>query len=313
MELSLMLMGQIAAMVLIVLAGYLITKLGLMDGEQSRVISRVVVYVIVPCTLLNAFQTEFEVEKVEALAVSCVAAVLIHMLYLGLTWGLSRGERGLTPAEQGSIVYTNAGNLIIPLILGTLGSEYVIYTCPYMTVQSLLIWTHGQALMGGGKGLTVKKVVTNPCLVSIFLGLVLFFLHIQLPGALGSAVSSLGSCIGPMSMLVIGVLLAETNLKEAFSHLRIYWVIFLRLMVYPLLTVLLLLAVGRLWGRVDGNRILLVTLLCSSGPPAPTLTQLAQLFNNPESGYTSSINAVTTVLCAATMPVMILLFQLLSA
>ena len=227
-----------------------------------------------------------------------------------MAWLLGRGKRPLTPGEQASVIYSNAGILIIPIILHTLGSEYVIYSCSYLLVQNLMTWTHGQALLGGGRGLTVRRVVTNPCLCAIFLGLAMFLLGVGLPGPVGNAVASLGTSLGPVSMVVIGVMLAEVDFRQAFSHPPIYRTIVLRLAVYPLLAMGIVLGVGALWPG-DMTAPLTVTLLCSCGPSAATLTQMAQLYRHPESGYMSSINAVTTVLCAATMPVVILLYQLL--
>ncbi|MGE4276203.1 MAG: AEC family transporter [Lawsonibacter sp.] len=312
MELSVLLLGQILVMMVMVLVGVVMAKCRLVNGEESRIISRVVVYVITPCTLLDAFQTELDRNKLEGLLASFLAAVLIYAAFLGVTWLLSRGPHPLTPGEQVCVVYSNSGNLIIPIILNTLGSEFVIYSCAYLVVQNLMTWTHGQMLLGGSQKLTVKQVVTNPCMCGIFLGLAMFFLRVQLPNVLGSAVSALGACLGPISMLVIGVMLAEADLKQAFSSLAIYRVIALRLIVYPLLAGAILWGVASVWwGRGDVTGALTVMLLCAIGPSATTLTQMAQMYRNPESGYMSSINAVTTVLCSITMPVMIFLFQLL--
>lgn len=309
MELSLMLVEQILAMVLMAAAGFLIAKAGIITGEQSRALSKAVLYIAVPCTLVDAFQTDYDPEILGAFLVTLVIAVLIHGIFWMVCWLLDRTGRQLTPAEKVSVIYSNAGNLIIPIVLNTLGQEYVIYTCSYMVFQNFLLWTHGQRLMGGEGRLTVKKVATNPCLCAILVGMALFFLHIRLPGVLGTAVSSMGSCVGPLSMVVIGVLLAETDLKAAFSSPGIYRVVLLRLIILPLLVVALLWGVERLWGH---GRILLVSLLCAIGPAATMLTQMAQLYGSAESRYTSSINAVTSVLCAATMPPMIILFQMLT-
>lgn len=312
MELSLLLLEQILAMMVMVLAGFVLAKTKVLNGEESRIVSRVVIYILTPAALLDGFQTELDRNKLEGLLAALTAAVLIYALFLGGAWLMGRGRHALTPGEQVSIIYSNSGNLIIPIILSTLGSEFVIYSCSYLLIQNLVTWTHGQALLGGGQGLSVKKVVTNPCMCGIFLGLALFSARIQLPGPVGSAVTSLGACLGPISMLVIGVMLAEVDIKKAFSALAIYRVIALRLVIYPLLAGLILWGVGRSWpgsGNVTGA--LTVTLMCAIGPSATTLTQMAQLYGHPESGYLSSINAVTTILCAATMPVMIYLFQML--
>lgn len=116
--------------------------------------------------------------------------------------------------------------------------------------------------------------------------------------------------MAPLSMLVIGILFSELDLKRVLCQGRIYWVAGLRLLVYPLLSMAVLLALRVLWPHSDGDNVLLVSLLCAIGPAASAITQMAQLYHNPNSGYVSSINVLTTLLCAVTMPVMVLLFQL---
>lgn len=308
MELSLLLLKQILSMTVMVLAGWIMARRGLLNCEESRIVSRVVIYILTPAALLDGFQTELDTNKLEGLLASLIGAVLIYAVFLGGTWLMGRGRRPLSAGEQACVVYSNSGNLIIPIIINTLGSEYVIYSCAYLLVQNLLTWTHGQVLLGGSRGLRVKTVVTNPCLCGIALGLFMFLMGLRLPGPVGGAVSSLGACLGPISMLVIGVMLAEADLKRAFASPAVYRVILLRLAAYPLLAALILWGMVQVWpGEVTGA--LTVTLLCAIGPSATTLTQMAQLYENPESGYMSSINAVTTILCAVTMPVMIFLFQ----
>lgn len=312
MELSLLLLEQIVAMVIMVLAGFTLARAGLLNSRESQVVSRVVIYILTPCALLDGFQTPLDRGKLEGLLVSLVASVIIHAIYFGGVGLLCRGRHPLTPGEQASVVYNNCGNLIIPIILHTLGSQYVIYSCAYLLVQTLAMWTHGQMLLGGSQGLTVKRVVTNPCICSIFLGLVLFLMGVVLPGPVGSAVSSLGACLGPISMVVIGVMLAEVDFRKALTNLCIYRTLALRLGVCPLIAIGVLLVVGRMWSGGEVGPALTVTLLCASGPSATTITQMAQLYRNPESGYLSSINAVSTVLSAATMPAMMFLYQFLA-
>lgn len=65
-----------------------------------------------------------------------------------------------------------------------------------------------------------------------------------------------------------------------------------------------------LWPHSDGDNVLLVSLLCAIGRRPPPSLRWPQLYHNPNSGYVSSINVLTTLLCAVTMPVMVLLFQL---
>lgn len=308
MEIGMMLVNQIAAMAIMVLAGFGLAKRGLLTGEQTKVISAVLLYVIIPCSLIDAFNTRFEPEKVQGMLVSLLLAVAVFALFLAV--GTLLGKRGFTPGEVCCLIYSNCGNLIIPIVTGVLGAEYVIYSCAYMLVQNLLTWTHARMVLGGEADLTVKKVVTNPCVLSILVGLVLFLMRIELSGPLGGAIEGLGGCIGPLFMLVTGVLLAEADVKGALSSRWTYLVLGLRLILLPLSVMGLLWAAGQLWADPRRNGVLMVLLLCASGPPATTLAQIAQMFGSGESRYISTLTAVSTVLSAVTMPVMCLLLQM---
>lgn len=309
MQISLMLINQIMAMALMVLAGFALAKKGLLTGEESRIITKALVYVIIPCSLVDAFGTAFDVGKLEGMVVGLLLAVLVYVIFL--TGGWLMGKRGFTNGEVCSVIYSNSGNLIIPIVTGVLGTEYVIYTCSFMLIQNLLTWTHAQMKLGGEAELTVKKVLTNPCILSILGGLALFLLRLRLPGALDTAVSNMGACIGPLFMLVTGVLLAEADLKAAFASRRTYLVVLIRLIVYPALVLALVLVAGQVWDHPQKNGVLMVILLCASGPPASTLAQLAQMYESGEARYISALTALCTVLSAVTMPVMCILYQMM--
>ena len=230
--------------------------------------------------------------------------MIIFGFYFLITGALSRPPVRLSAGEQASIIYSNSGNLIIPIVYGTLGPDYVIYSCSYMAIQNLLMWSHGKHLMGGGSGKNVKELLGNPCMISIFLGLILFFLRVRLPDALGTAVTSLGSCLGPLCMMVVGVLMAEMDLREVMLSRQVWRTALLRLILCPLAAVAVLVVVCRFWQGSDAIPILTVVLLCATGPSASSITQMAQLYRSPENKLVSSINAMTTLLCAATMPLM---------
>jgi len=309
MELSFLLVEQILSMVLMALAGFVIGRLKLVTEEGSRALSCVCIYLVVPCSLITSFGGgERDGRRLEALAVSLAAAAVLHGMYLILNWLLSRGSRGLGREEQVMVMYNNAGNLIIPMVQSILGREYVLYTSPYILVQNLFMWTHGQRLLGGAEKLTVKKVLSTPAIAAILAGLFLYGTGIRLPGPLETAMTGMAGCMAPVSMLVVGLLISDLNLKEVLLSRRVYWVAVLRLIFYPLLSMGVLLVMGRLWQNRDGVNVLTVILLCSIGPTASATTQMAQLFRNPKGGYVSAGNVVTTLLCAVTMPALATIF-----
>ena len=211
--------------------------------------------------------------------------------------------------EKASLIYSNAGNLILPLVTAVLGPEWEIYATSFLCVQMILIWTHGQSLMRGQAGINWKKILLNLNLIAIAVGLILFFARIRLPELLGDAVGSMASTIGPVSMVMIGMLLGSVKWKSVFSGQRIYLIVALKMLVFPAAALVFLKLLASAAPVADAQTILLISLLAVITPSASTITQMAQLYNR-NAAYASAINVFTTVVCIVTMPLMVLLYTL---
>lgn len=118
-----------------------------------------------------------------------------------------------------------------------------------------------------------------------------------------------GSAIGPISMIILGMLMAGMNFKKILGYRRLWLVTALRLVGIPLAAVALLKLSGLAHLVPDGQTILLVSLLATCTPSASTITQMAQIYGK-DADYASAINVVTTLLCIFTMPLMVALYQL---
>lgn len=310
MELSLLLAENIAAMFLMGLVGYVIVKIKILKEKDSKVISKIIVYVILPCVIVNAFQMEYSADKMKGFLIAIIASSLIHAIMIPLTRALS-GPLHLNAIEKASIVYSNAGNLIIPLVAAVLGAEWVFYTCAYIVVQTLLMWTHGKMVICQEREKNFLKILNNPNLIAMFLGLLLFLLKITLPPVIGTCVAGFANMVGPASMLVIGMLMGNVDMKWVFCQKRPYFICFCRLIVIPLITIFIF-RILLIWNlSIDMREILLIVLLAASAPVATTITQLAQIYDK-DSNYASIINAMSVICCIFTMPLMVFIYEYLS-
>ena len=131
MELSLLLMQQIIKLFIMIFMGYMIVKVGILKSEDSRVFSAMVLYLIVPCVIMNAFQVEYSPEKASGLFLAFLLLMLVTLPAVNLLGRLLK----LNEVERMSVYYSNAGNLIIPLVTFILGEEWVLYACVYMSIQ----------------------------------------------------------------------------------------------------------------------------------------------------------------------------------
>lgn len=301
MEISILLMEQIAELFLMILMGYIIVKTGLLKGEDSKVISKIVLYLVIPCVIINAFQVDYTSEKVKELLLVFAASVLLQVILLAAVWGVGKVLK-LNEVEMTSIYYSNSGNLIVPLVTFILGKEWVLYGCVFMSVQLVFLWTHGKNTISREGKWDWKKIVFNINMISVFSGVVLFFTRIRLPEIVNQTLSSVGS------MIVTGMLIAEMNLKSIFENVKVYFISFLRLVVIPVISLMILKISGLMNIHSDGKKLLLIVFLAVITPSASTITQMCQVYGN-DSKYASAINVMTTLLSIVTMPLMVLLYQ----
>ena len=308
MQISLLLMEEIIKLFVIMFMGYAVVKSGLMKSSESNSVSVIMVYLVIPCVILNAFQVEYTPDVQKGLFLACAAAVAVHILFLLLT-AILKKPLHLDVIERATIIYSNAGILVIPLVQELLGQEYVIYSSAYIAVQLILIWTHCKNMLCEEDKLEWKKVLLNVNIISIIAGVVLFIFRIQLPSGAQDVLNMMNNMIGPLGMLLAGMVIAEVPLKTVFTRKRSYLSAALRLFIYPVFVLELMKVIQTFASIQDSKQILLTVYLASITPACATVTSMAQLYDK-DAAYSSSLYVLTTLLSIATMPVMVGLFEM---
>ena len=309
MNISILLMQQIVQLFLMIFMGYLIVKTGLVRDDDSKVLSKIILYLIVPCVIINAFQVDYTTDTVKGLLIAFAASVLTQVVLL-IVISAAGKLLHLNEVEVASVYYSNSGNLIVPIVTFILGQEWVLYGFVFMSVQLVFLWTHCKKIISREASYDWKKILLNINMISIFIGVVLFFTKIFLPEIIGNTLASVGTMIGPASMIVTGMLFAGMNLKQIFANKRVYFITFLRLIAVPLIALVLIKLSNLASFSADGNKIILIVFLAIITPSASTVTQMCQVYGN-DSKYASAINVMTTLLSIITMPVMVMLFQMI--
>ena len=309
MELSLLLIQQICQLFIMIFFGFLLVRKKKLTTQESKVLSILLLYVVSPCAILNSFMIDFTPDKLMGLGLAFLGAILVHIIFIPLANVIAK-VTGFTPIEKATIIYSNSGNLIIPLVGAILGKEWVLYTSGYMVVQTILLWTHAKNLVCNEKTYDLKKIFFNVNILAIVVGICLFVFQIQLPDILVGTMEKIGGMIGPIAMIVIGMLIGDMDLKDIFKEKRTYLITFMRLVVFPLFVIVIFKFTGLTHITADANHILLITTLAASAPPAAMITQFAQLYNK-HPGYASVMNVMGVIFSIVTMPLMVMLYQIL--
>lgn len=289
--------------------GYAVVKAGLMKSSESKSVSVILVYLVIPCVIIKAFQVDYTPDVQKGLFLAIAAAVAIHILFLLITIPLKKIFQ-MDVIEQATSIYSNAGILVIPLVQELLGQDYVIYSSAYIAVQLILLWTQGKNMLCEEEKLEWKKIFLNVNIISIIAGIVLFLFRIKLPAGVQDVLGMMNNMIGPLGMLLAGMAIAEVPLKSIFTKKRNYLSVALRLLLYPVLGLLLMKAIQIVVNLENSSQILLTVYLACVTPACASVTSMAQLYDK-DAAYASSLYVLTTLLSIVTMPVMVYLYEMM--
>lgn len=289
------------------LLGFMLVKLKIVKSKDSSVLSKISLYLLMPAAIINSFDVKISPHIMQGVVLAFAAAISIHILFLVLDFVYRKTFKG-SGVERASIMYPNAANLIIPIVSYVLGDEWVIYSCAFMSVQIAFVWTHGIQLFSKNK-INIKKILLNINIIAIAVGALIMLAGIRLPMFAKNVISPLGNMLGIVGMIIAGMLAAEVNFKKMLANKRLYLVLAMRLIVYPIIVLAVLKCVQMGINIANEDKILLITYLACITPSAATVVQLAQV-NNSDADFAVSINIGATVMCIVTMPVFVALYQM---
>lgn len=184
----------------------------------------------------------------------------------------------------------------------------MIYSSAYIAVQLVLLWTHCKGILCHDEGIDIRKILLNVNIISIAIGLILFITRISLPTDVQDTLDMMGNMVGPLGMLLAGMVIADVPLRDVFADRRSYLSAALRLLVYPILALALMKLIQSFGSAADSKSILLTVYLASVTPACATITSMAQLYDK-DAPYASSLYVLTTLLSIITMPIMVGLFE----
>lgn len=303
MEAALTIFYQIIKMFAMMAVGYVLYRKRIVSDDTTRVLSNILLMVTTPATIIASFNQTFSFEKLEGLMISFLLSFIIYTIQIICAELLFKKEKRV---EKLAVSFSNAGFLGIPLVTGLLGIEAVFFLSAFIASSYVFTWTYAVIMMSGDKSnATIRKVLTNPCIIAMFIGLIIFFLPVKPFTPIMEAVSTLGSMTTPLAMLILGAYLAKTSFVEMFKNKTVYWVSFYRLIFVPLIIFIVLCFVPN-----EYEMIKKIMLISASAPVATLIPIFSQMFSR-DVRLGAQIVSLSTILCLITMPCFIYLSEII--
>ncbi len=290
---------QTVIMFLYMAVGFGMYRAKLVTKEGSASMASLLLYVIIPVVLVQSFQVEYTAEKARELLSSSLAAVVLLLAAMLISHLCFRKN----PVNDFGTAFSNAGFMGFPLITALLGKEAIFSVAGFVALINVLQWTYGQYLLSGDKAdLSLKKIYRSPILLAFLLGLLLFFTRIKLSPVLSGTMSGIAAMNAPLAMIVMGVYLAQLDVKAAVCNLQLYFASAVRLILIPLVSFVLL------YFLLPGLTPTMKTALyiAAMAPVGSNVAVYAQK-QGKDYSYAVGLVCMSTLLCILTMPLLIFL------
>lgn len=226
---------QMGVITILVGIGIFLYKRGVVDDHTSQRMSTIVMDVCNPALILASLLSGNVTATHHDLIVAIVlgASFYIGLVILGFIFPkLIRGGEDSRFYTM-MTVYTNVGFIGIPVARAILPENAILYVIICNVMYSLLFYTHGIIVMSNGKEKLNLKKILSPGTIMAVVSLVIFWFNIYLPPIIANSISYLGNATVFLSMTLLGVGIARSNITSGIKNPRIWIYIIVRMIAVP--------------------------------------------------------------------------------
>ena len=324
MDIAVKLIYTVGIFFIVMIPGVILKKCKLSTDGLGKGLSNLVLYIAQPALIFNSYLREYDskifVNMLYVLGLSVVAHVIFTVIAMLCYKKTPDGVRRML---RFATIFSNAAFMGMPLIKEVIGVEALIYASIYNITFNAFLWTLGVYICTANRdvdgdgvddgehlrkksGISYKKALLHPTMLAAFFGLVFFFLpiHTYVPKLITDGLGMLESLVAPLSMIVLGLRLAEIDLSGFFKEKSLYVFLALRHLLLPT-AVFAVMRLLSLAVEIHPD-VMMSVLIMASAPAATSATMFAEKYDC-DAAYVSKVVAISTILSIATMPLISLL------
>lgn len=294
---------QLAKMLILMLAGVLLYKKKIIDPVGIGQITNILLFLATPCLIITSFDQAGGGDVLSKIMAAFAISIGIYAINTLMALILIKDKN---PVHMVAIILSNGGYMGIPLVAGIYGTAAVAYVAPFVICFHIFCWTIGTRLMTGTwDSIHPSRIFMNPNIIAIILGFIVLLSPLSMPGVIMDPIRMMSEANSPMAMLVLGSYLADSKIRKIFSDMSNYRISFYRLILLPLvLVVVLRLLPGSLRDVIDP--IFIVAMA-----PCPTMLPMLAMLYKKDTVAAAEVVSVSTILCLATMPLLLKFTELI--
>lgn len=281
--------------------GFIVRKKGILNENANNVLTQLILNITLPALILFSLDISFSFTLLKEFL--WLVSLSVYILTLSVFLAIWMRRCANLPEKQksvyeGLIIFGNQGFIGYAVSYVILGEQGIVYLTMFNLYYLILIWTYGVYLFSKNKEqINWKNIFLNPGILSTITGLIIFLLPIRLPHLISSGLETVGKMTIPLSMMMIGMLIANVKSKEMILFIKNIYLwksVLIKLLIIPILLLpFVTLSVP--------FPILVIAVLVSGMPSAPTISLYSEKFG-ADSSFASLGVLLTTILCIFTLP-----------
>lgn len=291
-------MNQVIILFLIIGVGYYSRKRNIINDEVNKGLTKLLLEVTMPLMIVASFDYGFSKELMKNIIYMIIYSTLIHVVLIVISRVLyNKYSKEKKDILRFATVFSNCGFMGFPVVGSIFGKIGILYASIFNIPYNILSWTFGIMLYTNNKdSKNLKKVLLNPGIIAVIIGIILFIFSIKIPQTIYSTIKLVGDITTPLSMIIVGVMIADVDFKKIFKKRSLYYIAFVRLILVPILTFAILKII-----RVE--ELLINISIVIEAMPAAAITAIFAEAYNKEPELASEIVFFTTFLSVVTIPI----------
>ena len=255
------------SLIIIVIAGFVSHKRGIINEEFERKLSGFVIKVTCPALLISSTMGDKMPDR-EHIPMLLLVSLLTYVILIPLAYVqpvLMRVKRDLRRMYSFMLTYSNVGFIGYPVVASIFGSDAVFYACILNVFNTITVFIWGVMFISGENlkdGFRFRLFI-SPAMIATYISVIIVVLNLHTPKAIAMPLSILGNMTVPSSLIVIGAALAEIPTRKMVGTPHIFMMCFLKLLVLPLLVYYAMIMIG-IDTRISSINMILIAMPVAS-------------------------------------------------
>ncbi|MEN8906588.1 MAG: AEC family transporter [Clostridiales bacterium] len=294
--------SQVLILFIILIIGFISRKFKILNVETNKSLTEFLVNVTIPFTIISSFNQKYPHSAMLNAGKIFLLSFLIHGISIIIGKIVTKNFKPTTKNVLWFvIIFSNCGFMGFPIMESIYGKIGIFYSSIYIIPFNLFLWTIGQIIFSETKDKKMmKKAILNPGIIAVFLGLIIFIIPYDMPFVATNVFELMGSLTSPLSMIIIGSMLASINVKDIFSDISVYYGSVIRLFLMPFIFLILFKIIG-----ISG--IVLGVCIISTAMPAAANTVIFSEKFGGDSLLASKIVFLSTAISIITIPIYLII------